>query len=88
MNRRGLELLSPAQLGIVCFRRVGEPENDRDEAAIEELNRAIVTRIAASGAGMISSTRVRGRYALRLCIMNHRTGWDDVETVLSAAAAP
>lgn len=31
---------------------------------------------------MISSTRVNGRYALRLCILNHRTTAADVDRVL------
>jgi hypothetical protein len=31
---------------------------------------------------MISSTRLDGRYALRLCILNHRTTAHDVDRVL------
>src|SRR5205823_4114076 len=36
-----------------------------------------------SGLGLISSTRVHGRTALRLCILNHTTRADDVERVLA-----
>lgn len=79
-----LELLSPAQLGIVCFRNLGTDAAMTDEADIEALNRRLVRRLVESGRGMISSTRVRGRYALRLCIMNHRTRREDVEAVLDA----
>lgn len=77
-----LELLSPAQLGIVCFRNLGTGGLESGEDAIEALNRRLVQTLRESGAGLISSTRVRERYALRLCIMNHRTEWDDVEAVL------
>lgn len=79
-----LDLLSPAQLGIVCFRNLGPDGAMTDEADIEALNRRLVSRLLESGRGMISSTRVRGHYALRLCIMNHRTREEDVEAVLTA----
>ncbi|MGK7311223.1 MAG: pyridoxal phosphate-dependent decarboxylase family protein [Candidatus Longimicrobiales bacterium M2_2A_002] len=67
-----LELLTPATLGVVCFRgREGEA------ADVER-----VERLSRSGVGMISSTRVRTEYALRLCILSHRTTWADVEAVI------
>src|SRR3712207_4938993 len=62
-----LELLSPATLGIVCFRR--RPVGVTEEAALERLNSDLDRRLAASGEGMVSSTRVDGRYALRLCVL-------------------
>jgi glutamate/tyrosine decarboxylase-like PLP-dependent enzyme len=73
-----LELLSPAALGIVCFRR----RIDGDEAAAEKANAGLIRQLLASGTGMISSTRIGGAYALRVCILNHRTQWPDVEQVL------
>ena len=75
-----LELLSPATLGIVCFRR--RPPGLGDETALEALNADLDRRLAESGVGMVSSTRVDGRYALRLCVLNHRSGAEDVERVL------
>ena len=91
----GLELLSPATLGIVCFRR--HPAGRDDEEDLERLNTELVGRLAASGEGLLSSTRLFGRYAVRLCVLNHSTGPRDVEQVLDwfataplprAAAAP
>ncbi|MBI4409011.1 MAG: aminotransferase class I/II-fold pyridoxal phosphate-dependent enzyme [Gemmatimonadetes bacterium] len=73
------ELLAPAALGVVCFRR---RVPGGDEPAHERANAALVQGLNRSGLGMISSTRVRGRYALRLCIMNHRTTLGDVERVI------
>ena len=77
---RELELLSPATLGVVCFRR--RPPGVEEEASLERLNAALDRRLAESGEGMISSTRVDGRYALRLCVLNHRSGAEDVERIL------
>jgi glutamate/tyrosine decarboxylase-like PLP-dependent enzyme len=79
------ELLSPASLGIVCFRRT-IPAGDTDEACseqqIEALNTALVKKLAASGVGLISSTRIGGRYTLRFCILNHRTRQSDVDRLI------
>jgi aromatic-L-amino-acid decarboxylase len=75
----GLELVSPATLGIVCFRRRFE---GLDEAGLEQANAELAHRLADSGEGMVSSTRVDGRYALRMCVLNHRSGPQDVERVL------
>ena len=73
------ELLTPAKLGIVCFRRIWEVP----EPELEQRNIGLVKRLGESGIGMISSTRALGRYALRVCILNHRTSRADVDRVLS-----
>jgi aromatic-L-amino-acid/L-tryptophan decarboxylase len=67
-----LELLSPARLGIVCFRR------RLDEAR----NAALVARLEATGEAFVSSTRLHGEYAIRLCVLNHTSTAADVEWVL------
>jgi glutamate/tyrosine decarboxylase-like PLP-dependent enzyme len=79
-----LELVTPATLGIVCFRRRLEDASAQDAAARSEaLNTSLVRALADSGVGMVSSTRVNGQYALRVCILNYRTRQEDVERVLS-----
>jgi glutamate/tyrosine decarboxylase-like PLP-dependent enzyme len=78
-----LELLSPATLGVVCFRATFP---GADEEALESRNRRIQARIVDEGTAMMSSTRLRGRYALRLCIMNYRSTEADVDTVLDRVA--
>ena len=75
-----LELLSPATLGVVCFRR--RPRGVSDEDRLAELNAGLVEELTASGRGLISSTRLRGRYALRMCVLNHTSGPADVAGVL------
>jgi glutamate/tyrosine decarboxylase-like PLP-dependent enzyme len=76
-----LELLSPASLGVVCF-RVNPPERDLDPDALEALNEEVQKRIIEGGTAMMSSTRLGETYSLRLCIMGHRTTWADVADTL------
>jgi aromatic-L-amino-acid/L-tryptophan decarboxylase len=75
-----LEVLSPARLGIVCFRIRA------DEERVDAINRAALDALLNSGAGMISSTRVNGVFALRLCVLNYRTRAADVDAVIAAIA--
>ena len=80
-----LELLSPATLGVVCFRY--RPAALDDARELETLNARIQDRIVESGFAMMSSTRLRGEYSLRLCILNYRTMWDDVRETLQRIEA-
>jgi len=77
----GLELLSPASLGVVCF-RANPPDSGLEAAGLESLNEGVQARIIESRTAMMSSTRLAGTYSLRLCIMNHHTTWEDVEDTL------
>ena len=47
------------------------------------MNAALVHALAESGYGLVSSTRLHGRYAIRLCVLNHTSGLSDVLDVLS-----
>ena len=75
-----LELLSPATLGIVGFRR--HPPGRDDEEDLERANTTLVADLAESGEALVSSTRLSGRYAIRLCVLNHGTTTVDVDGVL------
>jgi glutamate/tyrosine decarboxylase-like PLP-dependent enzyme len=80
-----LELLGPPSLGIVCFRFRPRGKEWTPER-IDKLNEAIQARVIASGAAMISSTRLRKAYSLRLCIMSHQTTWEDVRGTIARIA--
>ena len=75
-----LELLAPATLGIVGFRR--HPHGRDDEEDLERANATLITQFAESGEGLVSSTLLSGRYAIRLCVLNHGTMTSDVDRVL------
>lgn len=78
-----LQIANPASLGVVCF-RVKPRVTDLDDARLEKLNEGVQARIIESGTAMMSSTRLRGLYSLRLCILNHNTSWEDVRRTLEA----
>lgn len=84
-----LELLSSASLGIITFRRRFDGVDD--EETLEQLNAALVTEFERTGRGLLSSTRLGGRYAIRMCVMNHTSGPRDVTDALdwlATAARP
>jgi len=72
-----IEVVSPAVLSIVSFRYV--PSRSSDDETIERVNGEIRRRLWESGKAMITSSRVRGRYVLRMAVVNHNTRRSDVE---------
>jgi len=79
-NSDALELMAPPSLGVVCFRRLFPDAADGDE--VDGHNAGLVVALERSGLGLVSSTIVRGRYALRVCVLNHTTGADDIERLM------
>jgi aromatic-L-amino-acid/L-tryptophan decarboxylase len=84
-NHPEFELLAPVELSAVCFRhRVGEPATD------EELNRhnsALLKCLIERGRVYLSNATVHGKFALRACIVNHRTTETDVDNVIPEVLA-
>ncbi len=82
----GIEIVSPVALSVVTFRYVPPSlrgaGGELDAHRLEEINDEIRRRIWDSGRAMLSSTRVRGRYVLRLCVVNHNTRRADVEELV------
>ena len=79
--RPTLELMA-ASLGMVCFR---VNPGGLGEDALANLNRKVLARIFWGEQAFLSSTRVNGRFVLRLCIVNYNSTWDDVRETLEAA---
>lgn len=75
-----MEVLSPAQFGIVCFRV--RPAGMADETQLDALNERVNDAVNRSGFVLMSSTRLRGALSLRLCIPGYRTRDEDVRDVL------
>lgn len=80
-GRADLQLLAPVTLNIVCFRYVVP---GLDEPGLDALNEEILLRIQESGVAVPSSTRVRGRYALRVAVTNHRSRREDFDLLVAA----
>jgi glutamate/tyrosine decarboxylase-like PLP-dependent enzyme len=78
-----LEIANPASLGVLCF-RVKPKGCGLDDDALERVNESVQERVIETGTAMMSSTRLRGLFSLRLCILNHTTTWDDVRETLRA----
>ncbi len=79
-----LELLTPVSLGVVCF-RVNPPNEELDEAALEEINRKVLARVFWEDRAFFSSTLLHGTFSLRMCILNHNTTWDYVRETLETS---
>ena len=78
-ERDGWEVVSPAQLGIVCFRRVSHGATS-DE--LNRLNDELVRAAVADGYAAPSSTILGGRTAIRLCTINPRTTFAEIESTI------
>lgn len=76
-----LQLMTPASLGILCF-RVNPGEGADDERELHRLNRKVLARVFWEDRAFISSTLLHRRFALRMCVINHTTTWDDVRETL------
>ena len=79
-----LELISPASLGILTFRRRGV--DGTSPAHTDEANRRLVATLARSGEVLLTGTVLAGRYAIRLCVLNHTSNEADVLAALEAVA--
>ncbi len=76
-----MEVLTPAQFGIVCFRV--KPSDTDDIEKLNVLNERVNERVNRTGFVLMSSTRLRGALSLRLCIPGYRTREEDVRAVLA-----
>ena len=66
------ERLAPVPFSTVCFRHV-PPGHARDEAALDAHNAAVMEAVNRTGEALLSHTRLRGRFTIRLAIVNLRT---------------
>ncbi len=80
-DSRTLELMAPASLGIVCF-RVKPDGGALDDRALHQLNRKVLARVFWEERAFMSSTLLRRKFSLRMCVINHSTTWDDVRETL------
>jgi aromatic-L-amino-acid/L-tryptophan decarboxylase len=77
------EVVTPAQLGIVTF-VPSAPGASPDE--LDEICARLASAALDDGFAFLSTHRVRGRTALRLCTINPRTTREDVERTIDRLA--
>jgi len=76
-----LERLAPVALSAVCFRFIGCSGN------IDARNRSILSQVVRRGRVYISNAAVHNKFALRACVVNHRTTEEDVQSIVSEVLA-
>ncbi|MEO8201755.1 MAG: aminotransferase class V-fold PLP-dependent enzyme [Gemmatimonadota bacterium] len=76
------EILSPARLGILCFRVREAGMTNPDE--IDAFNQKINEQVNALGRHFISSTRLNGKFSLRICVLGFRTEKSDIEALVAS----
>jgi glutamate/tyrosine decarboxylase-like PLP-dependent enzyme len=80
-----LEVMAPARLGILCFR--AHPRGWESGEPLDDLNRRVMARVNDGGQYLISSTRLKGAFSLRICTPGFRTTRADIEAVLGQVVA-
>ena len=79
-----LERLAPVALNIVCFRYAPPALAGTD---LDGLNQAILVALQSRGIAVPSQTVLHGRFAIRVCIANHRSRDDDFDLLVESVAA-
>ena len=74
------ELCSHAQLGIVCFRYVGD--QSFDEPRLDEINAITLSRLETDGRLFITGTTLFSKQVIRACMINHRLQRADMDFML------
>jgi aromatic-L-amino-acid decarboxylase len=74
-----MEVLAEPRLSLTAFRLV---PNGLDEPELETLNRDLLNRINARQNVYLTGTMLRGRFALRICVLSFRTHMDRMEQCL------
>jgi len=88
------ERLAPVELSIVCFRHVpaqarraldtaSGAEREGVERRLDAWNERLLVALQRDGSSYMSNASVGGRFALRACIMNHRTTLADMDILLA-----
>jgi glutamate/tyrosine decarboxylase-like PLP-dependent enzyme len=75
-----LELAGTVPLNVVCFRYAVA---GLDDAELDAINHEIVARLQEEGRLMPSGTTLRGRYAVRVALTNHRSRRADFDLLVS-----
>lgn len=81
-----LERVAPVELSVVCFRYVPRALRT-DQAWLDALNKALVEKVQAEGRAFLTGTSLRGRFALRACVLHYGTSEEDLEALVEEVRA-
>ena len=82
--RPELELLAPVSLNAVCFRYRAA---GLSPSALNDLNTEILAQLQVRGIAVPSQTILSDRFAIRVCITNHRSERSDFDALAEAVIA-
>ena len=83
--RPELERLAPVSLSAVCFRH--RAQGAMPDGEVDRFNQDLLLRVIRRGRVYLSNATLRGRFALRACIVNHRSTAADVDAVVEEVLA-
>jgi aromatic-L-amino-acid/L-tryptophan decarboxylase len=75
-----IEIVGTGLLNILCFRYVAEGLSSEE---LNEFNKALLIAIQESGVAVPSPSIIDGKFALRVCITNHRTKCEDLDILVT-----
>jgi glutamate/tyrosine decarboxylase-like PLP-dependent enzyme len=78
-----LELVAPVPLNVACFRFT---RPNISAVKLDEINERILVRLQVEGLAAPSGVRLRGKFALRVANVNHRSRREDFEALVADAA--
>ncbi len=79
-----LELVAPAPLNVVCFRYAKSGESSE---SLDSLNEKILIALQEEGLAVPSGVRIRGKFALRVANVNHRSRREDFDALVENVVA-
>jgi glutamate/tyrosine decarboxylase-like PLP-dependent enzyme len=76
------EMMAPVELSIFCFRHLPSRLRHAAPEAIDAFNEKLMVALQRDGSSYLSNAMIDGRFALRGCVLNHRTTLADMETLV------
>lgn len=76
------EMVAPVELSIFCFRHVPAQLKSESPEAVDAFNERLMVALQRDGSSYLSNATLRGRFAMRGCVLNYRTTLRDMEILL------
>jgi aromatic-L-amino-acid decarboxylase len=76
------EMAAPVELSIFCFRHVPAQLKGESPQRIDAFNERLLVALQRDGSSYLSNATLGSRFALRGCVLNHRTTLRDMEILL------